>query len=179
MVAPTKPRKVRAHGKDSWWLVPAVANKTAPSAAEINASTGINISCTVLAEGDSLTAETSKVTLPAYLCETEQFEGNDSTTFSMGDVVGGFDPQAAVASNDKKAFEFLRNGFTGFAVRRQGITADQTASEAASGQFFDVVPVEIARAIPGKSGNDSSAIYTFSAAVSVTGSPALNVAAVV
>jgi hypothetical protein len=178
MVAPVKPRKVRAHGKDSWWLVPTVATPGAPSITEINAVTGINISCTVLAEGDSLTAETGKVTLPAYLCETEQFEGNDTTTFSMGDVVGGFDPQAAAVSNDKKAFEFLRNGYTGFAVRRQGVTADQTAPEATVGQFFDVVPVEIARAIPGRSGNDSSAIYTFSAAVSVTGSPSLNVAAV-
>jgi len=116
------------------------------------------------------------VTLPAYLCETELFEGNDSTTYSMGDIVGGFDPQATSSSTDKKAFEFLRNGFTGFAVRRQGVSA--LTGDAVTGQFLDVVPVEIAKAVPGKSGNGADAIYTFSAAVSVTGSPSFNVAAV-
>lgn len=174
MVAPTKPRKVRAQGKDSWWLIPAVADQDAPTALEVNAATGINISCTVLAEGDSLTATTNKVTLPAYLCEVEQFEGNDNTTYSMGDVVGGFDPQAADTSDDKKAFEFLRSGFTGYAVRRQGVAVD--TGDVTAGEFVDVVPVDIAKAVPGKSGNDASAIYTFSAAVSVTGSPSFNVA---
>lgn len=175
MVAPVKPRKVRAQGKDSWWLVPTIADINDPVITEINSASGINISCTVLAEGDSLTATTNKVTLPAYLCETEQFEGNDNTTYSMGDIVGGFDPQAAVDSDDKLAFEFLRDGFTGYAVRRQGVSAE--TGDAVAAQFFDVVPVEVARAVPGRSGNDASAIYTFSAAVSVTGSPAFNVAA--
>lgn len=176
MVAPTKPRKVRAQGKDSWWLIPAVADQDAPTVAEINAVTGINISCAVLADGDSLTATVNKVTLPAYLCETEQFEANDNVTYSMGDVVGGFDPQAAAVSDDKAAFEFLRDGFTGYAVRRQGVAVETGAATA--GEFVDVVPVDISRAIPGRSGNDASAIYTFTAGASVTGSPSLNVAVV-
>ena len=175
MVAPIKPRKVRALGKDSWWLVPAVADVTAPTILEINANTGINVSCTVLAEGDSLTKTTNKVTLPAYLCETEQYEGNDTSTFSMGDIMGGFDPQADASDDDKKAFEFLRDGFTGFAVRRQGVSA--LTGDATAGQVVDVVPVEIDAAFPTKSGTGNEAIYTFSAAVSVTGPVGLNVAA--
>lgn len=173
MVSPTKPRKVRAHGKDSWFLVPTVANINAPTALEVNSVSGINISCAVLAGGDSLTATTNKVTLPSYLCETESFEGNDDTSFSMGDVEIGFDPQAAAESDDKEAFEFLRDGFTGYAVRRQGVATSVGATTA--GEFVDVVPVEIARAVPGRSSTDNSAIYTATAAVSVTGSPALNV----
>lgn len=173
MVSPTKPRKVRAHGKDSWFLVPTIANINAPTALEVNSVSGINISCAVLAGGDSLTATTNKVTLPSYLCETESFEGNDDTQFSMGDVEIGFDPQADAASDDKEAFEFLRDGFTGYAVRRQGVATSVGATTA--GEFVDVVPVEIARAVPGRSSNDNSAIYTATAAVSVTGSPALNV----
>lgn len=176
MVAPTKPRKVRAQGKDSWWLVPAVADLDAPTALEVNAATGINISCAILADGDSLTATVNKVTLPAYLCETEQFEANDNVSYSMGDVVGGFDPQAAEASDDKLAFEFLRDGFTGYAIRRQGVSVE--TGDATAGQFVDVVPVDISRAVPGKSSNDASAIYTFTAGASVTGSPSLNVAVV-
>lgn len=176
MVAPTKPRKVRANGKDSWWLVPTVANVDAPTILEINAATGINISCAVLADGDSLSATVNKVTLPSFLCETETFEGIDNIAWSMGDVVGAFDPQADAASDDKEAFEFLRDGFTGFAVRRQGVVA--TTGAAVVGQFFDVVPVDISRAVPDRSSNDSSAIYVFRAASSVTGTPGLNVAAV-
>ena len=178
MVAPTKPAKVRSFGKDSWWLVPAVADLDAPTVLEINAATGVNISCTLLASFEGTSATTGKVTLERYLCETVQYEANDVTTFSMSDVMGGFDPQAAESSDDKELFEFLRDGFTGFAVRRQGKTADTDTPDAVAGEFFDVVPVDIAKAIPGKSANDASGIYSFSAAVAVTGEPSFNVAAV-
>lgn len=176
MAAPTKPRKVQANGKDSYWLVPAVADINAPTATEVNAATGINISCTLLASFEGPTSSTSKVTLERFLCETEQYEANDVTTVSLPDIVGGFDPQAADASDDKLAYEFLRDGFTGYLVRRQGVTADSDASEVTAGQFVDVLPVEIAKAIPGKSNNDASGIYAFSAAVSNTGPSAWNVA---
>lgn len=175
MAAPVMPRKVQANGKDSWYLVPAIAVKTAPTVAEVNATTGINVSCALLASFEGVTGSTGKVTLDRYLCETEQFEANDNTVFTMSDIVGGFDPQAAVSSDDKKAFEFLRNGFVGFAVRRQGIVAKGSAG-VTSGQFVDVVPVDIAKAIPTKSNTDASGIYTFMAGVAVTGGPEFNVA---
>jgi hypothetical protein len=175
MAAPVKPRKVQANGKDSWYLVPAVADAAAPTVAEINAVTGINISCALLATFDGLSGTTSKVTLDRFLCETETFEANDNTSYSMSDIVGGFDPQAAEASDDKLAFEFLRDGFVGYAVRRQGVVAAGSTGVTA-GEFVDVVPVDIARAIPGKSNTDASGIYTWSAAVAVTGQPEFNVA---
>ena len=177
MVAPIKPKKVRALGKESFWLVPAVANVTAPTIVEINAATGINLSCTLLATVEGLTASFNKVTLPAYLCETEQFEANDVTSYSMTDLEGGFAPQATAASNDKKAFEFLRSGYTGFMVSRPGIVSDSATPDAVTGQFFNVVPVEITKAVPGKSGTDNSAIFTWKAGVSVTGPVGLIVAA--
>lgn len=177
MAAPVKPRKVQANGKDSWYLVPAIAVPSAPTLTEINAATGINVSCALLASFEGVTGSTGKVTLERFLCETEQFEANDNTTYTMSDIVGGFDPQAADASSDKAAFEFLRDGFEGYAVRRQGITAAGDAGVVV-GQFVDVVPVDIARAIPGKSNTDASGIYTFSAAVAVTGQPEFNVAVV-
>ena len=177
MAAPVKPRKVQANGKDSWYLVPAVSSLTAPSAVEINAATGLNVSCALLATFEGLTGTTSKVTLDRFLCETETYEANDNTSYSMSDIMGGFDPQAADSSDDKEAFEFLRDGFVGYAVRRQGVTAAGSASVAV-GEFVDVVPVDIARAIPGKSNTDASGIYTWSAAVAVTGEPSFNVAVV-
>lgn len=178
MVAPLKPKKVRAHGNDSWWLVPAIADLTAPTIAEINAATGLNFSCAVLQDGDSLVRTTNKVTLPAYLCETENFEGLDNSTWSMGDIVGGVDPQAAAASDDKEHFEFLRDGFSGFAVRRQGKKADTDTPDAVAGEFFDIVPVDVSEAVTDRSSAGNDAIYTFRSGVAVTGKPAINVAAV-
>ena len=175
MAAPVKPRKVQANGKDSWFLVPAIAVPSAPTATEINAASGINVSCALLATFEGLSGTTSKVTLDRFLCETETFEANDNTSYSMSDIVGGFDPQAATVSPDKAAFEFLRDGFVGYAVRRQGVAA-AGSSGAVVGDFVDTVPVDIAPAIPGKSNTDASGIYTFTAAVAVTGKPEFNVA---
>lgn len=178
MVAPVKPRKVQMNGRQSFWLVPAVAAIAVPKITEINAVTGINLSCSLLKSFAGLQAAFSKVTLDQYLCEVDSYEANDTTTWTMPDIVGGFDPQAALASDDKKAFEFLRNGFTGFAVFRNGIVADQATPDAVVGQFFNVAPVSITKAVDTSDPSTASNIATFSAGVSVTGTPAMNVAAV-
>lgn len=177
MAAPIKPNKKTANGKDTWWLVPAIADMTAPKVSEVNASTGLNITCFLLAEQEGVTGTTEKVALARLLCETATTEGIGETTFSMADVQVVFDPQAASSHNDKKAFELLRNGFTGFAVRRQGIKAI-TDADVTAGQFVDAVPVEIAPVIPGKSATDASGIYTATGSVAVTGVPEFNRAVV-
>lgn len=177
MVAPPKPQLVTANGKDSWFFVPAIANKTAPTAAEVNAAAGMNISCYLWAEFEGVTSSTGKVTLPRLLCEVNQYEANDVTTFTSTDLDFAMAPQAAAASDGKKAWDkFKAGGLSGFLVRRQGITADQTASEAAAGQFVDVIPVEVGKAVPGKTSTDSSGAYRATAPVAITGEPAWNVA---
>lgn len=177
MAAPIKPQKKTANGKDSWWLVPAIADQDAPTLTEVNAVTGLNISCYLLAEQEGVTGTTEKVALARLLCETTTTEGIGETTFSMADVQIVFDPQAASGSDGKKAWEKIKDGFTGFAVRRQGVRALDDAA-VTEGQFLDVVPVEFGQAIPGKSATDASGIYTATAAVAVTGTPSFNVAAV-
>ena len=178
MVAPVKPRKVQMNGKQSFWLVPAVADIYVPKITEINAVTGINLSCSLLKTFAGLQPSFAKVTLDSYLCEVDAYEGNDTTTWSMPDLVGGFDPQAAEASDDKVAFEFLRDGFVGFAVFRNGITADQATPDAVVGQFFNVAPVDITKAVDTSDPSTTSNIATWTAGVAVTGAPAMNVAAV-
>lgn len=168
MVAPIKPTKKTANGKDSWWLVPAVANLAAPTVAEVNAVTGLNITCFLLAEQEGLSGNTERVTLPRLLCETTTSEGIGETTVTMPDLQIVLDPQAASSHNDKKAYEKIRNGYSGVLIRRQNVTADQASSEAAADQFVDAARVDIATAIPNKSGNDSAGIYTATAAVAVT-----------
>lgn len=176
MVAPTKPQLVTANGKDSWFYVAAIANMTAPSAAEINAGTALNISCFLFAEFEGVTSSTGKVTLPRLLCETAQYETNDVTTFTSADLDFAFAPQAAANADGKKAWEkFKAGGLAGFLVRRQGVVADSTSPEAVGGQFVDVIPVDIGKAIPGKTSTDSSGVYHATAPVAVTGAPAWNV----
>lgn len=177
MAAPIKPSKTTANGKDTWWLVPAIADPEEPTKPEIDATGGLNISCFLLAEQEGITGTTEKVALARLLCETTTTEGIGDTTWSMADVQGVFNPQAAANANDKKFWALVKDGFVGFAVRRQGVKADVDVAVTA-GQFVDIVPIELGPATPGKSATDASGIYTFTAAAAVTGTPTFNVAVV-
>lgn len=167
MAAPIKPQKVQANGNDSWFWVPTIADIKAPKATEVNAVTGVNISCFLLSEQEGPTSETEKVALARLLCETTTTEGLGEQKWSLADIQGVFDPQAAAGSTGKKAWELFKDGNSGYLVRRQGIKADSATSEAATGQFVDVFKVDAGKATPGKSSNDSSGIYTFTAPVAL------------
>lgn len=176
MVAPIKPQLVTANGKDCWFFVPAIANVYAPTAAEINAATGLNISCFLWAEFEGVTSSTGKVTMPRLLCEVQQYEANDSTTYSVADLDFAFAPQAASATDGKKAWDkFKAGGLSGFLVRRQGLGAGIAAT---AGQFVDIIPVEIDAAVPGKTSTGADGVYRAVSPVAVTGIPAWNVAVV-
>ena len=101
------------------------------------------------------------------------------TSFTISDLDFAFAPQAASGSDGKKAWEkFKAGGLSGFLIRRQGIVADQAAPEAVAGQFVDVMPVEVGKAVPGKTGTDAAGVYRATAPVAITGEPAFNVAVV-
>lgn len=179
MVAPSKPQLVTANGKDSWFFVPAIVSITAPKATEINAALGLNISCFLWSDFEGLTSSTGKVTLPRLLCELNTYEANDVTTFTIADLDFAFAPQAASGADGKKAWEkFKAGGLTGFLVHRQGVVADQAAPEAVVGQFVNIMPVEIGKAVPGKTGTDAAGVYRATAPVAITGEPAFTVAVV-
>lgn len=177
MAAPLKPQKKTANGKDTWWLVPAVADITAPTIAEINSASGLNVTCFMLAEQEGFSVSTSKSSLSRLLCETSTTEGIDTTTWSMPDIMGVFDPQAAADAVGKEFWELVKDGFTGYAVRRQGVKSD-VDSDVTAGQFVDVAPVEFGPATPTKTANDGSGIYDFMSTVAITDAPAFNVAVV-
>ena len=175
MAAPISPTKKLSYGKDTWWLVPAVATKTAPTAVEVNAATGMNLAGVLLADFEGMTSTTDKVTIPAVMMETSVTEVAGATTHSMADMQCTFDPQAASGADGKKAWELLDGGtFVGFAIRRQDV--DASTGDATAGEFVDVVPVEVDQPIPGRTSAGPDGIYTFTAAVSITGDPAFNVA---
>lgn len=176
MVAPVKPTKIKMTGRQTFWLVPAIADISAPTVAEINAVSGINLSCTLLATSTALTPTFNKVAFDRYLCETDTTEANDTTSWSMADLIGGFDPQAAALSDDKAGFEFLRDPFVGFAVFRNGKPADVVSPAAVAAEFVNVAAVDITAAVDISSPAEASAWARWTAGVSVTGTPAMNVA---
>lgn len=177
MVAPIKPQKKTANGKDTWWLVPTIADIQEPVITEVNAALGLNITCFLLAEQEGVTGNTAKIALARLLCETTTTEGIDTTTWSLADFQGVFDPQAAESADGKKMWELVKDGFVGYAVRRQGVVSSLDVA-VTTGQFVDVIPIETGPATPGKSANDASGIYTFMAAAAITSTPAFNVAVV-
>lgn len=177
MVAPVKPQLVTSNGKDTFWFVPAVASKTAPTALEVNAVTGLNISCYLWADYEGPTGSTGKVTLPRLLCELTQYEANDVTTYSLSDISFAFAPQAIAGSDGKKAWEKFKSGADGFLIRRQGIRSDLDVAVTVA-QFVDVIPVSIAEAFPGKTSVGADGVYMGTAAASINGKPEWNVAVV-
>lgn len=165
MAAPIKPQKVTANGKDSWFAAPAIADMTAPTVTEGNAASGINFSCFLLAEQEGVTSTVEKIRLARLLCETSTTEGLGEQSWSLADIQGVFDPQAAADSDGKKAFEFFRDPWSGFFLRRQAVIA--TTGDLVADQFVDVFKVSTSKATPGKTANDASGIYSFTAGVAL------------
>lgn len=173
MAAPIKPALKRALANDSWVFVPAIANKQTPVLAEVTAATGFNLSCSVFGEQDGFTAATEKVTLPRRNCETETFEVNGATNYSAPDFLVSFDPQGAPASDGKLAWETLEDNMDGFMIRRQGKGA---TTDIETGDFVDVVPVQLGVKVPTKTGPGADGVYAFTVGASITDTPAWNVA---
>lgn len=168
-----KPALKTAFGKDSWGFVLAVANINTPTVAELNATAGFNLSCSLFGEQEGLTGTTEKVTLPRLLCETTTYEVNGSTSFAFADLQISFDPQAATSADGKKAWTTLVNNATGFLWQRQGIDA---SADLAAGQFVNIMPVQLGTKIPGKTSTGADGVYSFTQAASITGLPAFSVA---
>ena len=103
MAAPVTPAKKLANGKDTWVLVPAGADINAPTVAELNAASGLNISGMLLQDYEGLSVSTDRVTLPAVMMETVVTEIAGNTTVTAADMQITFDPQAADGSNGRKA----------------------------------------------------------------------------
>lgn len=177
MAEPIKPQKKTSNGKDTWWFVPTIAAQATPTVTEVNTASGLNFTCFLMAEQEGVSGSTNKATLARLLCETATTEVIENTVWSMADVMGVFDPQAASGSDGKKAWEKFKDGATGYFVRRQGVI-NSTSADVTTGQFVDVIPVEVGPATPGKTSTGADGIYAFTAAVSVTGTPSFNVAVV-
>lgn len=176
MAAPTKPVQHSALQRDSFWLVPALTQAT-PKKTEIEAVGGLYITCFLLEENAGFTVQFNKGTGVRTLCMASTPEVRLPSTTQGVDLVGLVDPQAASSAADKKAFEFLRNGFTGYLVRRQNVL-NNTADTATVGEFVDSVSVDITPAVIDKNTTGPEGVYVFRAGVAATGDPYINLAVI-
>lgn len=176
MSVPVKPALKRAFARDRWYWVPSVASTTAPTVAEVTATAGFNLSCSLFGDSqEGFDATTDKVTLPRRNCETDVFQVNGATTNSAPDLMVSFQPQAAALSDGKKAWEAMDDNSNGFLIRVQDV---DPLVDSLAGEFVDVVPAQLTKKIPVKTGNDAAGVYAFKVGASITDTPQWNVAIV-
>ena len=168
MPAPVKPAFSRSFGQEVWIWAPAIADIDAPTASEINAVTGFNLSCSVLGEQEGLTGTTEKVTLPRRNCEQETFEVNGPTSYSAGDLMVTHQPQAASGTDGKKAWESLDDYAEGFLVHVQGVDPNV---EPSTGDFVSIYPAQLGKKTPMKTSTGADGVFGFQLSASITNTP--------
>lgn len=173
MADPITPALVRAYGNETWSWVNTISDLDAPTQAELRA--GFNLTGVLFGDQDGATASTEKVRLPRRMIETVTFEANGETTWTLADLLYSIDPQAAAASDPKKAYEALSPEEEGYLVQRFGVvgTADFT-----TGEFVTIFPAQVAAQVIQKTSADANGVIAVRQAVSITDTPRQLVAVV-
>jgi hypothetical protein len=175
MAAPIKPRQHTALKKTRFWAVPAIADDVAPKITEVNASGSFYFTCFVPEDyGGGWTPTFNKGAGLRLLCSGSTPETLNPTTFAGNDIVVVVDPQADASDNDKKAFEFFRDGFTGKLVRSLNV-ANDLSDAVTLGDFVDVAPVDITPMFTDLSSTDANGVFVARAGVAITGDVTTNV----
>ena len=168
MAAPIRIAATKTFMREKWVYVPTIANQSAPTLVEVNAATGLDISCYLHADTAKPAQNTNRVQLARRLCDGAQYEQIGTTNYTGGDMKYAVNPQAAAASDGKKAFEKFPEGTVGFLVRRLGIAV---ATDFATGQFVDTFPVEFGPAMPMPSSDGEEQEAVIMQAFAITGPP--------
>lgn len=159
--------------KNAIW-VPAIAVITAPTVAELTAASSLDLT---LIAFDGAFAEPTK--------NTERITGNrrwgagttpesrGPTTYTGGQVTAALNPQAAAASDPKKAWEKFKDPLSGFFVFRHNVPR---ATSPTAGQFVNVWPTSTDSGMPTAFGDGAAAEAAFVFDYFVTGTPAFVVA---
>lgn len=175
MAVPLKPGIKSALKKTSFWLVPSLENP--PKKTSVESVSGLYITCFMVEENTGWEVQFNKGTGPRLLCSSSTPEVLLPSTTTGVDLVVVVDPQAASSATDKKAFEFLRNGFTGWMARRQNVIND-VADTVTAGEFLDARPVDISKAVIAQSAQTAEGVYVARAGVAVTGDGFDNIATI-
>jgi len=122
-----------ADGNIATWLVPTVADTTAPTVTEIAA--GVDVSCYLTPDGFSLTIDQATIS-DERLCSTETFAqpGRKSYTLTLTGIDNTNSPNEAT---DNELVDTLVEGTEMYLVRRRGVPFDQ---EIAADDKVTVIP---------------------------------------
>ena len=120
------PRGIDAAGRESVWWVPAIADPTAPTVAEITA--GINLSCALYGFETSVDQPT---TTTAHLCDVQPVQRPGRATYSVGTLVVDDDPQRTDSTGNYEYLEVIVPGAQGYLVRRRGLLASARGADPA------------------------------------------------
>ena len=154
MAAPINPGSTKAFGREKWIFAPTIASTSAPTVAELTGASALDVSCFLFSESARPSQNTNLVTKQRRICDTNQYQQIGVTTYSGGELTYSLDPQAAAASNPKKAYEKFPAGTTGYLVRRLGIDVN---TDIVAAQFVDVFPVELGPPMPTVIGDGETA----------------------
>ena len=171
MAEPLRPNPTKVHGRENWIFVPTVASVTAPTVAEVNTASGLDITRIVFASTGKPSQSTNRVTAERRLGDTKSYEFIGTSNVTGGDMLYAFADQAVAGTDGKKFYELIPEGTTGFLIQRRGVGR---ATTPAAGQFVNVYPVEFGPSFPADAGSDETAESAMTCAFAVTSDPAIN-----
>jgi len=133
-VTQSMPAAVNTNGTMLTLFVPAIANPSAPTKAELTAGTVLDLSCYVT--GDGLATETTENTIEdPRLCSKQVFEARGDYTDTL-ELTYVFNPEQPT---DDQARITLRPGTRGYIVLRWAVDSELPVD---TGDQVDVYPVD-------------------------------------
>lgn len=175
MAAPIRPDDSKAFGREKWIFVPTIASTAAPTVAELTAAGALDVSMMMFEDSGRPERSVTRPSRPMRVADTIIYEQIGTESVTGGTMLFAFDPQAAAASNGKKAWEKFVAGTTGYLVRRSGLAA---ATDIATGQFATMFPVEFSSQFETTVGDGESKVNAFTVEVAVNGPVVFNKAVV-
>lgn len=138
-------------------VIGGVTSRTAPSLAEIDDPTSVDLSCFLYPAGWVPSVTTNKGTKPPRLCSKDQLEQFNRSTFGMADLLYAWDPQGADTDPDNKAYATLTEGIVVDLVERMG--GDSQDEPLAIGDWVRVHTVRLGPQIPVGDPTDENAEF--------------------
>lgn len=170
MAAPLSPAKQLANGRQSFWLVDTIADIEAPTAAEVNAASALNITGYLMDDYEGISISSDTVTLPGVILETTTTEITGETRLSSAPLRMTTDPQAANTADAKKPWKKLvidgADNWSGYLVERQNFAG--TTAEASVGEFVNVSSVTVSNGVVLRSSNGADGVWISQHTVNVT-----------
>lgn len=159
------PASVTAQGNVNAVFVPAIANTSAPTTAEINAAGAVDLSCYLMPDWAGVTADQNKGEDRRF-CSTESFDRLGTVKRTIADIVYTYLPQGTSAVAGNKVYTALPKGATGYLVIRYGLP---TTTAFAAAQKVDIIPVQMGARSKSVQGTDEFAPLTVTQGIGATG----------